>query len=102
MFKYLMSTFSNLQLIILVLPGKTPVYGRGSITGSCPHPSLFSQSRFVTLLIEIELVPFHRFTRLCGKTKNIESGTVSELNKRLAVHILSILFDRVFESVFSP
>ncbi|XP_074606189.1 protein argonaute-2-like isoform X1 [Acropora palmata] len=26
MFKYLMSTFSNLQLIILVLPGKTPVY----------------------------------------------------------------------------
>jgi len=96
MFKYLMSTFSNLQLIILVLPGKTPVYGRGSITGSCPHPSLFSQSRFVTLLIEIELVPFHRFTRLRGKTENIVGGTVSELNKRLAVQILSFLFDRVF------
>ena len=27
MFKHLMATFSNLQLIILVLPGKTPVYG---------------------------------------------------------------------------
>ena len=27
MFKHLISTFSNLQLIILVLPGKTPVYG---------------------------------------------------------------------------
>ena len=101
MFKYLMSTFSNLQLIILVLPGKTPVYGRASITVSCPHPSLSSQSRFVTLLIEIELVPFHRFTRLRGKTKSIENGTVSELNKRLAVQILSFLFDRVFP-FFSP
>ena len=28
MFKHLMATFSNLQLIILVLPGKTPVYGK--------------------------------------------------------------------------
>ena len=27
MFKHLKSTFANLQLIILVLPGKTPVYG---------------------------------------------------------------------------
>ena len=99
MFKYLMSTFSNLQLIILVLPGKTPVYGRGSITGSCPHPTLFSQSRFVTLLIEIELVPFHRLTPL--RDKNIERGTVSELNKRLAVQILSFLFHHVFP-FFSP
>ena len=69
MFKYLMTTFSNLQLIILVLPGKTPVYGRGSITGSCPHPTLFSQSRFVTQSIESELLPCHRFTRLRGKKK---------------------------------
>ena len=65
------------------------------------HSTLFSQSRFVMLLIQIELVPY-RFTRLRDKTENIESGTVSELNKRLAVHILSILFDRVFESGFSP
>ena len=26
MFKYLMNTFPNLQLIVVVLPGKTPVY----------------------------------------------------------------------------
>ena len=26
MFKYLMQTFPNLQLIVVVLPGKTPVY----------------------------------------------------------------------------
>ena len=26
MFKYLMNTFTNLQLIVVVLPGKTPVY----------------------------------------------------------------------------
>ena len=26
MFKYLMNTFKNLQLIVVVLPGKTPVY----------------------------------------------------------------------------
>ena len=32
MFKHLMATFSNLQLIILVLPGKTPVYGKFRIT----------------------------------------------------------------------
>jgi len=27
MFRYLKSTFTKLQLIIVVLPGKTPVYG---------------------------------------------------------------------------
>ena len=59
-------------------------------------PTLFSQSRFVTLLIEIELVPFHRSTRLRGKTKNIESGTVSELNKWLAVQILSFFLTAYF------
>ena len=26
MFKYLMNTYKNLQLIVVVLPGKTPVY----------------------------------------------------------------------------
>ena len=26
MFKYLIQTFPNLQLIVVVLPGKTPVY----------------------------------------------------------------------------
>ena len=34
MFKHLMATFSNLQLIILVLPGKTPVYGKFHIQQS--------------------------------------------------------------------
>lgn len=27
MFKYLKQTFSGLQLVIVILPGKTPVYG---------------------------------------------------------------------------
>lgn len=28
MFKYLKSTFVQLQLVVVVLPGKTPVYGK--------------------------------------------------------------------------
>lgn len=27
MFRYLKSTFTGLQLVVVVLPGKTPVYG---------------------------------------------------------------------------
>lgn len=29
MFRYLKSTFQGLQLVVVVLPGKTPVYGKG-------------------------------------------------------------------------
>lgn len=28
MFRYLKSTFTGLQLVVVVLPGKTPVYGK--------------------------------------------------------------------------
>lgn len=31
MFKYLKSTFVQLQLVVVVLPGKTPVYGKKNI-----------------------------------------------------------------------
>lgn len=30
MFKYLKSTFVQLQLVVVVLPGKTPVYGKNT------------------------------------------------------------------------
>lgn len=31
MFRYLKSTFTGLQLVCVVLPGKTPVYGKSGI-----------------------------------------------------------------------
>ena len=31
MFRHLKNTYSGLQLIIVILPGKTPVYGRNSV-----------------------------------------------------------------------
>lgn len=30
MFRYLKSTFQSLQLVVVVLPGKTPVYGKNN------------------------------------------------------------------------
>lgn len=40
MFKYLKSTFVSLQLVVVVLPGKTPVYGQSPLAGNafiCGH-----------------------------------------------------------------
>lgn len=35
MFRYLKSTFQGLQLVVVVLPGKTPVYGMFIIYSTC-------------------------------------------------------------------
>ena len=43
MFKYLMQTFPNLQLIVVVLPGKTPVYAEVKRVGdTCLGTLLFN------------------------------------------------------------
>lgn len=49
MFRYLKNTYQGLQLIVVVLPGKTPVYGENSLENIyevsspyCHGPSLVS------------------------------------------------------------
>jgi len=37
MFRYLKSTFSGLQLVVVVLPGKTPVYGNITLMSLFKH-----------------------------------------------------------------
>ena len=39
MFRYLKNTYPELQLIVVVLPGKTPVYGRCHPTPHILHPA---------------------------------------------------------------
>lgn len=34
MFRHLKNTYAGLQLVVVILPGKTPVYGRPSLSGS--------------------------------------------------------------------
>ena len=50
MFRYLKSTFQGLQLVVVVLPGKTPVYGKsGVFFGS--HIHIYS----LEVMVESEL-----------------------------------------------
>lgn len=37
MFRYLKNTYAGLQLIVVVLPGRTPVYGESLITLTCKN-----------------------------------------------------------------
>lgn len=53
MFKHLKMSYVGLQLIVVILPGKTPVYGtRRSFCSGCsaPVPLAFSDSDLCVLL----------------------------------------------------
>ena len=48
MFKYLIQTFPNLQLIVVVLPGKTPVYAEVKRVGDTCLGKFYSYTNFFT------------------------------------------------------
>lgn len=48
MFKYLIQTFPNLQLIVVVLPGKTPVYAEVKRVGDTCLGKSYSYANLFT------------------------------------------------------
>lgn len=57
MFRYLKNSFNALQLVVVVLPGKTPVYGKydGFISNSQCHSHHFSSSFFLNPIQHTQL-----------------------------------------------
>lgn len=55
MFRYLKNTYTGLQLIVVVLPGKTPVYGEHPVF-STSAALLVSVSVFVSALMALLVV----------------------------------------------
>ena len=59
MFRYLKNTYPGLQLIVVVLPGKTPVYGEwelSAVSNNCLHITLYSLLKQSWLLSTIVFI----------------------------------------------
>lgn len=56
MFRHLKNTYTGLQLVVVILPGKTPVYGRRPRAGWQPLPEGARDGVWVRLLWEVSLV----------------------------------------------
>lgn len=75
MFKYLKSTFVQLQLVVVVLPGKTPVYGKSSIFFM--NNDLFAKSMFIFYVFktyENLLNSYKKIFKICrGWNSNVQN-----------------------------
>ena len=78
MFKYLMNTFPNLQLIVVVLPGKTPVYAEVKRVGdTCLGMYLFC---YLLKLIYIFYQIFIGIATQCVQVKNVNKTSPQTLS----------------------
>lgn len=59
MFRYLKNTYAGLQLIVVVLPGRTPVYGESLITLTCENGACVKKkSRFIYCCLDFKMTQF--------------------------------------------
>lgn len=57
MFRYLKNTYAGLQLIVVVLPGRTPVYGESLFTLTCKYGACGQKekSRFIYCCLDFKM-----------------------------------------------
>lgn len=77
MFRYLKSSFQGLQLIIVVLPGKTPVYGKKKKSKSCSKGYFYR-----VFLAEVKRVGDTVFgvATQCVQAKNVNKTSAQTLS----------------------